>query len=191
MAGFGNAQEHLIRSYRHDPARSKRSRPIRVWLAAQDGHRTCGLLYPAAVRGFVFRRMPGSFMGRRTDAPSSTPRQSRRSQIQSPGSFAAYRTQGKRLPLPIWWRRHRGSPEAQANCPCLRSPFSCKGSCCPADRDEVPASGRFQARCLLPSTQGGYSLRSVTAATYCAVVSSAVSWSSPCWTNTATPAISG
>jgi hypothetical protein len=50
----GMKSHHQIRSYRHDPARSKRSRPIRVWLAAQDGHRTCRLLYPAAVPGFRF-----------------------------------------------------------------------------------------------------------------------------------------
>jgi hypothetical protein len=53
----------LIRSYRHDPVRSKRSRPIRVWLAAQDGHRTCGLLYPAAVPGFRFQENARVFHG--------------------------------------------------------------------------------------------------------------------------------
>ena len=53
----------LIRSYRHDPARSKLSRPIRVWLAAQDGHRTCGLLYPAAVPGFRFQENARVFHG--------------------------------------------------------------------------------------------------------------------------------
>jgi hypothetical protein len=48
----------LIRSYRRGPARSKWRRLTRVWAAAQDGHRACGLLYLAAAapRGAVLYR---------------------------------------------------------------------------------------------------------------------------------------
>ncbi len=42
---------------------AKLHRPIRVWLAAPDGHRTCGLLYPAAVPGFRFQENARVFHG--------------------------------------------------------------------------------------------------------------------------------
>ena len=71
----------------------------------------------------------------------------------SPPEVCRIRTQDRRPPLPIWWRRHHGSAEAQANCPYIRSSLSCSGLRCRAHRDEVPASRHHQARCLLPSMQ--------------------------------------
>src|SRR5690348_18417716 len=135
---------------------------MRVWLAAQDGHGTCGLLYPAVVPGFRFPgECPGLSwggalmpllprLGRVDDLRFSPPEvlphtALRASDYHFPhGGVGIVNLQKLKPAVPVFGHRSPAKDRA-ARLIALRCP--------PADA--------FQARCLLSSTQGGYSLRSV------------------------------